>query len=48
MSKREIDEMVAYHKRQAELNRGKAERANERACFHERTVVALLAARRAS
>lgn len=48
MSKNEIDELVAYHTRQAELNRGKAERANERATFHERTIVALLAERRAS
>lgn len=42
MSAKELKDLVDYHRKQMELNRGKAERATERASFHERTLVALL------
>lgn len=41
MSNHELNALLAYHRKQAELNRGKAERANERARFHEETIKAL-------
>lgn len=41
MSNHELNELLAYHRKQAELNRGKAVRANERAAFHEATIRAL-------
>lgn len=45
MSTEKINELVAYHRKQAELNHGKAECALARAQFHEETIKALLEVR---